>query len=54
MQIGVLEGNGIGPEIIAAMKQVVDELNLGIEWVNVPIADEAVEKYGTEVPEESI
>lgn len=54
MQVGILEGNGIGPEIIAAMKQVVDALDIGIEWVHVPIADEAVEKYGTEVPEESI
>lgn len=54
MKIGVLKGNGIGPEIIQAMQQVIDACHLGIEWVNVPIAEEAVEKYGTEVPEESI
>lgn len=54
MKIGVLKGNGIGPEIIRAMQQVIDACHLGIEWVNVPIAEEAVEKYGTEVPEESI
>lgn len=54
MKVGVLEGNGIGPEIIAAMKQVVDAAELGIEWIHVPIAEEAVKKYGTEVPEESM
>lgn len=54
MKIGVLKGNGIGPEIIQSVKQVIDTCNLDIEWINVPIAEEAVEKYGTEVPEESI
>jgi isocitrate dehydrogenase (NAD+) len=54
MKIGVLEGNGIGPEIITAMKKIVDAVDLGIEWVHVPIAEEAVQKYGTEVPVESI
>ena len=54
MRVGVLEGNGIGPEIVAAMKKVVDAAEAGIEWVHVPIAEEAVEMYGTEVPEESI
>lgn len=54
MKVGVLKGNGIGPEIVASMQKVVDACELGIEWVNVPIADEAVALYGTEVPEESI
>ena len=54
MRVGILKGNGIGPEIIAAMQKVIDACELGIEWVNVPIADEAAEMYGTEVPLESI
>lgn len=54
MRVGILKGNGIGPEIIAAMQKVVDACELDIEWVNVPIADEAVALYGTEVPEESM
>lgn len=54
MKIGVLKGNGIGPEIVDATKKVIDACGLGIEWVNVPIAEEAVRLYGTEVPEESI
>ncbi|MCI6885677.1 MAG: isocitrate/isopropylmalate dehydrogenase family protein [Lachnospiraceae bacterium] len=54
MRVGLLKGNGIGPEITAAMQRVIDACGIGIEWVNVPIADEAVAMYGTEVPEESI
>lgn len=54
MKVGILKGNGIGPEIVEAAKRVIDACDLGIEWVNVPIAEEAVELYGTEVPEESL
>ena len=54
MKIGVLKGNGIGPEITAAALRVVDACGLPIEWVNIPIAEEAIEKYGHPVPPESI
>lgn len=54
MKIGVLKGNGIGHEIVAATIEVVDSCGLDIEWVNIPIAEEAIEKYGHTVPGESI
>lgn len=54
MEIGVLKGNGIGPKIVAATMEVVDACGLDIEWVNIPIAVEAIEKYGHPVPGESI
>lgn len=54
MKIGVLKGNGIGPEIVAAAIRVVDACGLDIQWVNIPIAEEAIEKYGHPVPNESI
>jgi len=54
MKIGVLKGNGIGPEITAATIRVVDALGLDIEWVNIPIAEEAVALYGHPVPGEAI
>lgn len=54
MKIGVLKGNGIGPEITAAAIQVIDACGLDIEWVYIPIAEEAIEKFGHPVPNESI
>ena len=44
MKIGVLKGNGIGPEITKAAIQVIDACGLDIQWVNIPIAEEAIEK----------
>ena len=46
MKFGVLEGNGIGPEIMQATKMVVEATGLPVEWVDIPIADTAIEKYG--------
>ena len=54
MKIGVLKGNGIGPEIVQAAQYVVDACGLDIEWFNIPIAEEAIEMYGHPVPQESI
>jgi isocitrate dehydrogenase (NAD+) len=54
MKIGVLKGNGIGPEIVAATQYVLDACELGIEWFNIPIAEEATKLYGHPVPQESI
>ncbi|MEU6642657.1 isocitrate/isopropylmalate dehydrogenase family protein [Saccharomonospora sp. NPDC046836] len=46
MHIGVLKGNGIGPEITAATQRVLDATGLDIKWEDIPIADEAVTQYG--------
>jgi isocitrate dehydrogenase (NAD+) len=54
MRIGVLQGNGIGPEIVAATMRVIDACGLGIEWVDIPIAERAIEKWGAPVPFEAI
>lgn len=54
MKIGLIEGNGIGPEITKAMKEVLDATGLGIEWVPVFIGDEAMEKTGHPLPQDSI
>jgi len=46
VKVGVLKGNGIGPEITAATLQVLEATGLQLEWVHIPIAEEAVELYG--------
>lgn len=54
MKVGVLQGNGIGPEIVSATMKVIDACNLGIEWVDIPIAERAIEKWGSPVPQQAI
>jgi isocitrate dehydrogenase (NAD+) len=46
VKVGVLKGNGIGPEITAATLQVLEATGLPLEWVHIPIAEEAIEKFG--------
>jgi isocitrate dehydrogenase (NAD+) len=54
MKFGVIKGNGIGPEQMEATKLVLEATGLPIEWVDVPVAEEAVEKYGHPLPQESV
>jgi isocitrate dehydrogenase (NAD+) len=54
MKIGVLKGNGIGPEITEATVTVLSSTGLPLEWVYIPIAGEAIEKYGHPLPPETV
>ncbi|GAA4340223.1 isocitrate/isopropylmalate dehydrogenase family protein [Pigmentiphaga soli] len=54
MRVGVLKGNGIGPEITSAVLQVLEATGLPLEWVHIPIADEAVERYGHPLPRQVV
>ncbi len=61
LTVGYIEGDGIGPEITKAMIDVINsaiELAYGgeksIEWRKVLIGNDAYEKYGTYIPDESI
>lgn len=54
MKIGILKGNGIGPEISESTMSVLNATGLNIEWVPIPIAQEAVERYGHPLPPEVI
>ncbi len=54
MRIGILEGNGIGPEIIAASKAVIEATGLPVEWVDIPVGDAAVTRYGHPLPPEVV
>ncbi|KAE8327904.1 hypothetical protein BDV39DRAFT_192558 [Aspergillus sergii] len=54
MRIGVLKGNGIGPEITAATIRVIQATGIQPEWDFIPIADEAVRLYGHPLPPQVI
>ncbi len=50
-RITVLPGDGIGPEVVLAMRQCVDALGLGIEWEEHLVGEHAIKKFGTPLPE---
>ena len=52
--VGVIKGTGIGPEITVATKAVLEATGLPFEWVDIPIADEAIAAFGHPLPPESI
>lgn len=54
MRIGILKGNGIGPEIMAATQQVLEATGRAFTWVEIPIAEEAVARHGHPLPPETV
>jgi isocitrate dehydrogenase (NAD+) len=46
IEVGVVKGNGIGPEITAASLLVLEATGLPLRWVPIPIAEEAIAAYG--------
>lgn len=54
MKFGVIEGNGIGPELVQATKHVLASTGLSIEWVDIPVGESAMNKYGHPLPQESV
>ncbi len=53
-RVTLLPGDGIGPEITSAAKKVVAATGVPIEWDIQPAGAEAIEKFGTPIPEETI
>ncbi len=54
MKVGVIRGNGIGPEIMEATLHVLESTGLDFEWVPIAIGDEGMERYGHPLPQESV
>lgn len=52
--ITLIPGDGIGPEIVAATVQVIEATGADIEWETHIIGAQALEKYGTTIPESTI
>lgn len=54
MKVGVIRGNGIGPEIVKSTQDVLLATGLPFEWEYIPIADEGIAQYGHPLPQESV
>jgi isocitrate dehydrogenase (NAD+) len=53
-KITLIPGDGIGPEIVAATVRVIEATGVDIEWETHIIGAQALEKYGTTIPEATI
>lgn len=54
MQIVLIEGDGIGPEVTGATCRVVAAAGVRIDWVKAPAGIPAAERYGEPLPEETL
>lgn len=54
IRVGVIKGNGIGPEITAATLHVLEATGLDFEWVPIAIGDEGMAQYGHPLPQEEV
>ncbi len=52
--ITLIPGDGIGPEIVAATVRTIEATDIDIEWETHIIGAQALEKYGTTIPESTI
>ena len=54
MKIGVINGNGIGPEIMEATLMILESTGVPFEWETIMIGDEAIDACGHPLPQESV
>ncbi|MEV6773021.1 isocitrate/isopropylmalate dehydrogenase family protein [Nocardia sp. NPDC051030] len=59
LRLGLIEGDGIGPEVVRATRAVVDDafqvVGLDpIEWVTLPIGHTAIAEFGDPMPEQTL
>lgn len=54
MQIVLIEGDGIGPEVTQAACRVIAAAGVKIDWVKAPAGIPAVEQHGEPLPEETL
>ncbi len=52
--ITLIKGDGIGPEIVEAMKLVIETAGVSIKWENVEAGAECIKTKGTPLPEDVI
>ena len=54
MQVVLIEGDGIGPEVTAAACRVIAAAGVKIEWVRAEAGLGAAERYGEPLPEATL
>src|SRR5690606_32206948 len=50
----LIPGDGIGPEVAAAARRVIDAAGAELEWIELPAGAAAVETHGDVLPEETV
>ncbi|WP_207843611.1 isocitrate/isopropylmalate dehydrogenase family protein [Williamsia soli] len=57
-RIGLIDGDGIGPEIVPAAARVVEQALSGagrsVDWVPLELGHTTIERYGTAIPEATL
>lgn len=57
-RLGVLDGDGIGPEIVPSSVEIATAAaraaGVSVDWVTLPLGASAIESHGTAVPEETV
>lgn len=53
-RVAVIEGDGIGPEVVQAAKTVVDAVGPGVTWIDAPAGESARARYGKRLPPETV
>src|SRR5438874_4548965 len=54
MQIVLIEGDGIGPEVTGAATRVIAAAGVKVDWVKAPAGIPAAEQFGEPLPEETL
>jgi isocitrate dehydrogenase (NAD+) len=54
MQIVLIEGDGIGPEVTGAATRVIAAAGVGIDWLKAPAGALAAEQLGEPLPDETL
>ena len=53
-RVTLIPGDGIGPEVAAAARDVLDATNVGIEWVERAAGADALETHGALLPDDTL
>ncbi|WP_406690783.1 isocitrate/isopropylmalate dehydrogenase family protein [Saccharopolyspora sp. ID03-671] len=57
-RLGILEGDGIGPEIVPASVQVLDAAfeasGVRVDWTRLPLGRSAIDEFGSAVPQQTL